>query len=213
MVDDTTSPDPGDPDVDFEPAHDEPDDDLEDDMEEDEIDDSDDSVAPFTGAAEDMPAVPRPINWRTLSSDDAEHDWLSLNDWVNWLRYEFALPAQIIPPMWHRHPELVWELSALHTRWLGCYDPEQDAAGPISFMTDFAAARSRLREWVQISGTRLDRDRPTRITVWPGEQQSTSTAETPITDRDGDFVNFVLDDVKRRADAENAFLHATEDTP
>ena len=100
--------------------------------------------------------MPRPINWRTLSSDDAEHEWLDLNEWVNWLRHEFALPPQIVPPMWHRHPELVWELSALYTRWLGCYDPEQDAAGAISFMTDFAAARTRLREWVQIAGTRLD---------------------------------------------------------
>jgi hypothetical protein len=81
--------------------------------------------------------------------------------------------------MWHRHRELVWELSALYTRWLGCYDPEQDAAGPISFMTDFAAARTRLREWVQIAGTRLDRDRPSRQTVWPGEDPIPAGEETP----------------------------------
>ena len=150
--------------------------------------------------------MPRPINWRTLSSDDAEHEWLDLNEWVNWLRHEFALPAQIVPPMWHRHRELVWELSALYTRWLGCYDPEQDAAGPISFMTDFAAARTRLREWVQIAGTRLDRDRPSRQTVWPGEDPIPAGEETPITDRDEDFVDFVVEDVTRRAEAEAAFL-------
>ncbi|WP_292733766.1 hypothetical protein [Microbacterium sp. UBA1097] len=203
-IDPTHSPDPGDPDVDFEPEHDEPDlDESGDDPDEGEV--GADAPTPAMGGG-DMPPIPRPINWRTLSSDDAEHEWLALNEWVNWLRHEFALPAQIIPPMWHRHPELVWELSALHTRWLGCYDPEQDAAGPISFMTDFAAARTRLREWVQISGTRLDRDRPTRQTTWPGEDPAPASDEVPITDRDADFIDFVMDDVARRAAAENAFL-------
>lgn len=122
--------------------------------------------------------MPRPINWRTLSSDDAEHEWLDLNEWVNWLRHEFALPAQIVPPMWHRHRELR-ELSALYTRWLGCYDPEQDAAGPISFMTDFAAARTRLREWVQIAGTRLDRDRPPGKPSGPAKTPSRQVRRPP----------------------------------
>lgn len=154
----------------------------------------------------DAPLAPRPINWRTLSSLDAEHEWLTLNEWVTWLRIEFGLSASVIPPMWHRHPELVWELSALHLRWLGCYHPDQDAAAPLAFMTDFHAARTRLREWVQASGTRLDRDRPTRITTWPGEPPAPTTPEQPITDRDADFVQHVLDDVTRREKAENAFL-------
>ena len=149
--------------------------------------------------------VPRPINWRTLPPEDLEHELLELNAWVDWLRHEYGLPAQIVPPMWHRHPELVWELSALYTRWLGCYDPEQDAAGAISFMTDFAAARTRLREWVQISGTRLDRDRPSRQTVWPGEDSIRAGEETPITDRDEDFVAFVIADIERRRQIEHDF--------
>lgn len=33
-------------------------------------------------------------------------------------------PVAVIPPFWHRHPELVWELSALHLHWLCAYDPE-----------------------------------------------------------------------------------------
>jgi len=152
------------------------------------------------------PEPPRPVNWRTLTAEDAEHEWLALNEWVNWLRTEFGLPAAIIPPYWHRHPELVWELSALHLRWLGAYDPQQDAAGPLAFMTDFHNAQQRLREWVTISGTRLDRDRPTRQTTWPGEQAAPETSETPITDRDADFVQHVLDDTARRAEAEAAFL-------
>jgi len=69
-------------------------------------------------------------------------------------------------------------------------------------MTDFHNAQQRLREWVTISGTRLDRDRPTRQTTWPGEQPAPETSETPITDRDADFVQHVLDDTARRAEAE-----------
>lgn len=160
---------------------------------------------------DDVPTPPRPVNWRTLGASDAEHEWLTLNEWVNWLRIEFGLPAAVIPPLWHRHPELVWELSALHLRWLGCYDPQQDAAGPLAFMTDFHAAQLRLREWVSISGTRLDRDRPTRQTPWPGEEAAPDGGEQPITDRDEDFVAFVIEDVIRRADAEAAFLRGGEE--
>ncbi|GAB3924365.1 hypothetical protein GCM10027613_35880 [Microlunatus endophyticus] len=114
--------------------------------------------------------VPHPVNWRALTAEDAEYEWLALNEWVDWLRHEFGLPASIIPPAWHRHPELVWELSALHLHWLGAYDPAQHASAPIGWLADFHAAQNRLREWVALSGTRLDRDRPTRQTIWPGEQ-------------------------------------------
>ena len=68
--------------------------------------------------------VPRPISWRSLPPEDLEHELLELNAWVDWLRHEYGLPAQIIPPMWHRHPELLWELSALRQHWLFCYDPQ-----------------------------------------------------------------------------------------
>ena len=86
-IDPTHSPDPGDPDVDFEPEHDEPDlDESGDDPDEGEV--GADAPTPAMGGG-DMPPIPRPINWRTLSSDDAEHEWLALNEWVNWLLHEF----------------------------------------------------------------------------------------------------------------------------
>jgi hypothetical protein len=90
---------------------------------------------------------------------------------VDWLRRTYGLPASVIPPFWHRHPELVWELSALHLHWLCAYDPEQNGSAPLGWHRDFADARAALRDWVAACGTRLDRDRPekTRQTVWPGE--------------------------------------------
>ncbi len=64
----------------------------------------------------------------------------------------------------------------------------------------------RLREWVATSGTRLDRDRPTRQTTWPGEDPADPIEEVTITHRDEDFVRFVLDEVERRREAEDAFF-------
>ena len=154
----------------------------------------------------DLPSPPRPINWNLLSSADLEAELLELNAWVDWLRRTYGLPASVIPPMWHRHPELLWELSALHLHWLGAYDPEQNASAPLGWHRDFADARARLREWVATSGTRLDRDRPTRQTSWPGEDPADPIEEATITHRDEDFVRFVLDEVERRREAEDAFF-------
>ena len=42
----------------------------------------------------DIPAVPRPINWNLLSSDDLEAELLALNEWVTWLRRTYGLPPR-----------------------------------------------------------------------------------------------------------------------
>ena len=84
------------------------------------------------------PKPPHPINWNLLSGDDAEAEWIELNRWVNWLRRTYGLPASVVPPFWHRHPELVWELSALHLHWLGAYDPDQHGSAPFGWHRDFA---------------------------------------------------------------------------
>ena len=142
----------------------------------------------------------RPLNWNLLTADEAESEWLDLNAWVHWLRATYGLPPTVIPPFWHRHDELVWELSALHLHWLNSYDSEGSPSGPIAWHRDFADARNRLREWVSTSGTRLDRDRPTRQTAWPGEEPTQPSPEVVVEDREADFVQFVLEDaaVRRR---------------
>lgn len=122
--------------------------------------------------------LPHPINWNLLTADEAEAEWLEVNSWVNWLRHTYGLPAAVIPPFWHRRPELVWELSALHLHWLCAYDPDQNGSAPLGWHRDFAEARQRLRDWVSVSGTRLDRDRPTRQTAWPCEEHVAPVEET-----------------------------------
>ena len=65
-------------------------------------------------SGEDLPGPPHPINWNLLTAQAREEDWLELNRWVHWLRHTYGLTASVIPPAWHHHPELVWELSALY---------------------------------------------------------------------------------------------------
>ena len=153
-----------------------------------------------------LPEPPHPINWNLLNANEAEAEWLELNAWVNWLRRTYGLGASVIPPFWHRHPELVWELSALHLHWLSAYDPEQNGSAPLGWHRDFSDARLRLRDWVAASGTRLERDRPTRQTTWPGDEPAEPVEEMVIANRDEDFVQFVFDDVARRRAAEDAFF-------
>ncbi|OUZ07236.1 hypothetical protein BHE97_17140 [Aeromicrobium sp. PE09-221] len=148
---------------------------------------------------------PRPVNWNLLTADDLEIELLELNQWVRWLCRTYGLPASVIPPLWHRHWELIWELSSLHLHWLCAYDPEQDGSAPLGWHRDFADARGRLRDWVTAAGTRLDRDRPTRQTVWPGDEPIESSGEVPIANRDQDFVEFVIAEVDQRRQAEEEF--------
>lgn len=99
----------------------------------------------------------------------------------------------VIPPLWHRHPELIWELSALRQHWLSAYDPKQHGSAPTGWHRDFADAKQRLHDWVAACGTRLDSDRPTRQAAWPGEDPAPTVEESAITNRDEDFVQFVRD--------------------
>ncbi len=148
---------------------------------------------------------PHPINWNLLTAEEAETEWIELNRWVNWLRRTYGLSSSVVPPFWHRHLELVWELSALHLHWLCAYDPDQHGSAPFGWHRDFADARQRLHDWVATSGTRLERDRPTRQTAWPGEPPAGAVEDIVISDREEDFVQFVLADVAKRREAETEF--------
>lgn len=141
---------------------------------------------------------PGPINWNLLDADQAEAEWRDLDRFVTWLKTAFGLSPAIVPPYWHRHDELIWELSALHLHFLACFDEVASPSAPIAWMRDFADARHRLREWVSTCGTRLDRDRPSRQSVWPGEAREPSGGEVMIEDRPADFEAFVRADVLRR---------------
>ncbi|GAB2473469.1 hypothetical protein [Xylanimonas ulmi] len=151
----------------------------------------------------DQPACP--IEWELLTAGEADAAWADLNAWVHWLRHRFALPATVVPPYWHRHPELIEELSALRTHRLACYDPEASPSSPITWMRDLADTILRLRDWVALCGTRVNQDRPSRQTAWPGEPASDDDGcAVNLADREADFRDFVAADVARRRQIEAA---------
>lgn len=152
-----------------------------------------------------LPGPPHPINWNRLAAEEWEAEWLELNRWVGWLRKTYGLPASMVPPLWHRHSELVWELSGLHLHWLCAYDPGQNGAAPLGWHRDFADARQRLREWVAAFGTRLDCDCPTRQSIWPGETPTGTIEDMAIVNSEEDFVQFVVADVAARHEVEDDF--------
>ncbi|MEN8672934.1 hypothetical protein [Nocardioides sp.] len=154
---------------------------------------------------------PHPVNWNLLTADEAGAEWIELDQWVHWLRRTYGLPASVIPPFWYRHPELLWELSALHLHWLCAYDPDQNGSAPLGWHRDFADTRQRLRDWVAASGTRLDRDRPTRQTTWPGEDTGPAIDDVVLSDRSADFGAFVATDIARRQAAEDEFYASLDD--
>jgi len=144
------------------------------------------------------------VNWETLPSHDARRAWTDLDAWVHRIRRAYGLPPNIIPPLWHRHRELVWELSALHAHWVTSYEAGAPPSAAVSWHRDFAEARGRLREWVAACGTKVDRDRPTRQVAWPGEAENEVGSETVIEDRRADFLAFVDSDVAARRAREEA---------
>lgn len=141
---------------------------------------------------------PHPINWYLLTADEAEFEWFDLDRWVKALKNSYGLPPAVVPPFWHRHDELVWELSALHTHWLNAYDAEGSPSAPVAWCREFHEGKNRLRDLVSACGTKLDRDRPTRVTTWPGETPVDPGVEVVIADRDADFVLWVAEDVAAR---------------
>ncbi|EYT56574.1 hypothetical protein H490_0101545 [Leucobacter sp. UCD-THU] len=167
-----------------------------------EPDDTSESADP----ADNVPDPPAPINWDHLTPEQARAEWNALNEWVHGLRIRFALPPAVIPPFWHRHEEMLWQISALHTHYLGAYHPHQDGSAPMGWLADFETFKERMRELVAVSGTRIDRDRPTRQTVWPGEPPIDEASEIRIADREADFKAWVEADVARRTALEEEFL-------
>ncbi|MDR1186523.1 MAG: hypothetical protein LBK95_03570 [Bifidobacteriaceae bacterium] len=157
---------------------------------------------------EDGDGPARPIVWAALSSDDLEWEWLALNEWVEDLRRLFSIPPNVIPPYWHRHPQLREHLSALRSHWLGAYDPAQHASAPFGWIRDLDEWQLRMREAVAQAGTGIARDRPHRLALWPGEPAPDPADEPPpvnLLDRYDDFLAYVEWHVGRRRDLEDHY--------
>ncbi|QAY63257.1 hypothetical protein ET495_08375 [Xylanimonas allomyrinae] len=162
---------------------------------------------------DDLP--PGPVNWNELLPEQAEEQWCALDAWVTWLRRAYGLSPMEIPPFWHRHDELVWELSALHQHWLACYGDGAALSAPIQWHRDFREARTRLREWVAACGTDIASDRPTLNPTWPGEPPTDADADADptrvLTDRAADFRATVEADIAVREATLEVYLTAVRE--
>ena len=100
-------------------------------------------------------------------------------------------------------------------RRAGCYDPQAIPNQALAWHHDFAVSRERLRDCVTTSGTRLDRDRPTRVTPWPGGESENGVepdaSERPVTERTKDFVDFVAEQVAARTAEQDAVIRQVID--
>ncbi|ACZ31364.1 hypothetical protein Xcel_2348 [Xylanimonas cellulosilytica DSM 15894] len=144
--------------------------------------------------------APGPVNWNELGPGEAAEQWCALDAWVTWLRRSYGISTLEIPPFWHRHDELVWELSALRQHWLACYSDGASLSAPIQWHRDFADARKRLRDWVAACGTSATSDRPTLVPAWPGDDLDATDVgpDRILTDRTEDFRAVVNADIAYR---------------
>jgi len=157
------------------------------------------SIAKAKNKSEDVP--PRPIHWDSLSAKQADTEWFALNEWVEDIRRAFVIPAQVIPPFWHRHRVLVEHLSALRTHYFLAFDASSDASAPFDWIKDLDDWQDRARELVARLGTRIDCDRAYPLQRWPGAPANHPDDEPPpvyLADRFEDFLGYVSWDLQRR---------------
>jgi hypothetical protein len=87
----------------------------------------------------------------------------------------------------------------------GLASPPRTRLGAVSAASALALSLQPRAERVRAFGLASRLRRRPHAAVWPGEEPGDPIEDTPIIDRDAEFVEFVLADVQRRRDAEDAF--------
>lgn len=86
-----------------------------------------------------------PVDWRSLSGDEAREAWIALREWVEWFTVRYNVPVSVVPACWWRHGALVEELSALHVFHQTAYDENDTGYGPIGWHERLVQAQGRLQ--------------------------------------------------------------------
>lgn len=111
-------------------------------------------------------AIPRPIDWRRLTPDQAASTWADLDTWVRWLVTRYALDHRDVPPCWYAHGDLVEELTALMTAHQAAFDRTGAATGPSDWHQTLATTRTRLQLWAARTGCRNREHRTPTPPAW-----------------------------------------------
>ena len=147
-----------------------------------------------TGGGELYREPPRPINWNRLTADEPKPPGRSSTPGSTGSARTYGLPAAVIPAAWHRHPELVWELSRCTCTGSGLR-PRTARLRTHRLAPRLRRRAERLRDWVASCGTNLERTAPPARPIWPGEPpdddglarspsptaKTTSSASSPTT--------------------------------
>jgi len=110
--------------------------------------------------------IPRPIDWRRLTHDQAASTWAALDTWVRWLVTRYALDHRDVPPCWYAHGDLVEELTALMTAHQAAFDRTGAATGPLDWHQTLATTRTRLQLWAARTGCRHREHRTPTPPAW-----------------------------------------------
>lgn len=113
-----------------------------------------------------LSTIPRPIDWRRLTPDQAASAWADLDAWVRWLVTRYALDHRDVPPCWYAHGDLVEELTALMTANQAAFDRTGAATGPSDWHQTLATTRTRLQLWAARTGCRHREHRTPMPPAW-----------------------------------------------
>ncbi|MCK6065756.1 MULTISPECIES: hypothetical protein [Microbacterium] len=86
-----------------------------------------------------------PVDWRSLSADEARAAWTALRRWVEWFTVRYGVPVSVVPSCWWKHGALVEELSALHVFHQASFDKNDSGYGPLEWHERLTHAQSRLQ--------------------------------------------------------------------
>jgi len=97
------------------------------------------------------------VDWTVEEELELKVAFDELTDWVHWLAGTYALDSRFVPDCWMKHDALLWELSTLHTAWLGAFratELEEGHDKGLTWHEQFALARQRLKDWTGRTGCR-----------------------------------------------------------
>lgn len=112
------------------------------------------------------------INWRNLRDEDAVQAWSDLRDFVEWFCTRYEITSTMVPDCWYKHPNLVEELSALHTAHTVAFDEADGGWGPIGWHERLTVAMGRIRN--AYSNTCRNGHAPITPRTWPTQPDWTS---------------------------------------
>ena len=127
---------------------------------------SDEIVAGEAGSAPEMPELPSPVDWMSMSVHEWADELGRLRLWVAHMASEWAVPASVIPPCWEQHASLVQLLSALRDAYETLYHEMQPGTGSVDWQRYWSWARQELT--VIVGGLRctVDAHYAERIQEW-----------------------------------------------